>query len=268
MTIRGEDLVALAREHVGESYVLGCHVPKDNWEWQGPWDCAEFASWLVYQIADRLYGCDDDSNAPAVADAYTGYWMRDVRQLGKKISVEEAARTPGAFVLRAPLDGVMGHIVVSDGEGGTIEAHSTKRGVIEASLAERRWDTGVLIPDIEYEAEESVDVSAPKLLVVRLTKPPMTGSVVRDIQRALDKKGYNPGPIDGSFGTLTRAAVVAFQATRGLLVDGEVGEKTARALDIELPSAARSSMKSGRSVRRKRTPKRHGRKKMKTKYRK
>jgi hypothetical protein len=248
MAMRGKDLVTLARDHVGEPYVLGIHVAKDNWEWQGPWDCAEFASWLVYQVADSLYGCDDDSNAPSVADAYTGYWVRDVRGLGRKISVEEAARTPGAFVLRAPLDGVMGHIVVSDGEGGTIEAHSTKRGVIEASLSERRWDTGVLIPDIKYEAGEPVDVPAPKLLVVRLTKPPMTGSVVREIQRALSEKGFDPGPIDGSFGALTRAAVGAFQAASGLLVDGEVGEKTARALGIELPSAAFSAVRSGRSV--------------------
>lgn len=59
MPVSGNDLIRLARKHVGERYVLGTLVPKDNWEWKGPWDCAEFASWLVYQASRQLYGCDD-----------------------------------------------------------------------------------------------------------------------------------------------------------------------------------------------------------------
>jgi N-acetylmuramoyl-L-alanine amidase len=44
----GAQLLALAETRIGEKYV-NVQVPKDNPKWHGPWDCAEFASWLVYQ---------------------------------------------------------------------------------------------------------------------------------------------------------------------------------------------------------------------------
>jgi len=210
MAVKGKDLVKLARKHVGERSVLGTLVPKDNWEWKGPWDCAEFASWLVYQVSEELYGCDDNSRSPSSADAYTGFWGRDVKAVGIKISVDQAARTPGAFVLRAPLPGAIGHLVVSDGEGGTIEAHSSRRGVIEAELSQRTWDLGILIPGVKYEEESSVELFVPKTMVLRMTRPPMKGAIVRKVQRALLEEGFDPGPLDGSYEELTRAAVLAF----------------------------------------------------------
>jgi murein L,D-transpeptidase YcbB/YkuD len=36
---------------------------------------------------------------------------------------------------------------------------------------------------------------------------------------------------------MTHAAAVSFQAARGLLVDGETGPRTARALGVNLPVA-------------------------------
>ena len=44
--------------------------------------------------------------------------------------------------------------------------------------------------------------------------------------------GYNPGAVDGKFGTKTKNAVVAFQTDAGLDPDGVVGRKTWAALDI------------------------------------
>ena len=101
MAVRGERILQLGRKHIGEPYVLGSLAPKDNPKWRGPWDCAEFASWLAFQAAGVLYGCASDSADPASADAYTGYWARDAEALGVKISIEQAMRTPGAAVLRS-----------------------------------------------------------------------------------------------------------------------------------------------------------------------
>jgi peptidoglycan hydrolase-like protein with peptidoglycan-binding domain len=56
-------------------------------------------------------------------------------------------------------------------------------------------------------------------------------SVVR-LQRLLANAGFNPGPIDGIFGPGTLAAVRAFQASRGLRVDGIVGVQTWTALGV------------------------------------
>ena len=49
-------------------------------------------------------------------------------------------------------------------------------------------------------------------------------------QRRLALAGYSPGSTDGRYGPLTRQAVVDFQASRGLGVDGIVGPQTWTAL--------------------------------------
>jgi N-acetylmuramoyl-L-alanine amidase len=87
----GEQIVDIARRHQGERYVLGVSVPKNNPGWKGPWDCAEFASWVVFQVTGRLYGCERDFGDPSTADAFTGFWERDATQLGEAVSIERAA---------------------------------------------------------------------------------------------------------------------------------------------------------------------------------
>ncbi|MBX9884425.1 MAG: TIGR02594 family protein [Novosphingobium sp.] len=53
---------------------------------------------------------------------------------------------------------------------------------------------------------------------------------IREIQTALVKAGYRPGPIDGEWGRQTAAAVRAFQKDKGLEIDGIAGPKTLAAL--------------------------------------
>src|SRR5258708_3934532 len=128
-----------------------------------------------------------------------------------------AGRTPGAAVLRVPIAGqVIGHIVISDGQGGTVEAHSTNRGVIRDTLGGRRWDMGVLVPGIDYSRNPEPQKVTPPAVVYRLMSPKMKGPVVRLIQDALKAKGIDPGERDGIFGGQTFAAVRAFQLTNGL----------------------------------------------------
>jgi hypothetical protein len=59
-------------------------------------------------------------------------------------------------------------------------------------------------------------------------------TLVRELQEALTKAGYNPGAADGTFGLQTEAAVTAFQEANGLSVDGRVGPETAAALNSAL----------------------------------
>ena len=47
-----------------------------------------------------------------------------------------------------------------------------------------------------------------------------TPDIVRDIQRALSSRGFNPGPIDGVFGAQTQAAVDRFQRANGMSGNG------------------------------------------------
>lgn len=230
----GADLVALARKFIGRPYAHTL-VPKDDATYAGPFDCAELASYVVYQVTSRLYGCTDDNAKPSVADAYTGAWKRDAGSLGNVITVAEAARTPGAFVLRYPPSGAggMGHIALSVGDGSTIEAKSTNEGVTADKISQRRWDIGVLIPWVDYGRRDDVAVAGPTT-VYAIGQPNMRADVIHSIQSALKDAGYDPGAIDSEFGLLTAQAVTAFQISRGLVEDGEVGPQTAAALGIKL----------------------------------
>lgn len=56
------------------------------------------------------------------------------------------------------------------------------------------------------------------------------GQEVAQVQAKLGALGYAAGPADGEFGSMTTAAVKAFQKDRGLEADGVVGLDTYRAL--------------------------------------
>lgn len=59
------------------------------------------------------------------------------------------------------------------------------------------------------------------------------GEAVRETQKALKRRGFDPGPADGIFGRRTQSAVKAFQRSVGFLkVDGVVGGNTFAALFI------------------------------------
>jgi peptidoglycan hydrolase-like protein with peptidoglycan-binding domain len=55
---------------------------------------------------------------------------------------------------------------------------------------------------------------------------PQGAPPIRSLQRRLARAGDEPGPIDGRFGPLTQLAVIRFQATHGLRVDGIAGPQT------------------------------------------
>ena len=57
-----------------------------------------------------------------------------------------------------------------------------------------------------------------------------SGPAVSDLQKKLAAAGFDPGPIDGSFGPKTQAAVRAYQTAKGLGVDGIVGPETRASL--------------------------------------
>ncbi|AGK95929.1 M14 family metallopeptidase [Clostridium pasteurianum] len=58
-----------------------------------------------------------------------------------------------------------------------------------------------------------------------------SGTEVMKIQAVLKKIGYNPGAIDGVFGSQTEAAVKNFQRNNGLTPDGIIGPDTYRLLE-------------------------------------
>ncbi len=98
----GIDLLRLAETRIGEKYE-NILVPKDNPNWHGPWDCAEFASWVVYQNTRNLYGTFNNNGNPATADSYSGQWAEDVKT-GRLQGTDKqtANNTPGIILIRKP----------------------------------------------------------------------------------------------------------------------------------------------------------------------
>lgn len=66
---------------------------------------------------------------------------------------------------------------------------------------------------------------------MRILRLGSRGSDVMEIQSLLKKIGYDPGPIDGIFGTKTQQAVIQFQRDNGLVPDGIIGPNTYRVLN-------------------------------------
>lgn len=235
------EMIDLLKSKKGQVYVFGAVAPKNDADYKGPWDCAEFASWGIYQGTGKLFGCDDNDKDPKKADAYTGYFGRDVNAgLLKKISIDEAKRTVGAFLLRLAAGGKIGHIAPCQGNGRTIEAASTKLGVRELDVDGRRWDYGFVVPELSgggVEAVGGVDVvspyAAPAGVILRLTDPMMRHPLVAVLGEKLKILGLYTKKVDDIYGEGMFKAVCEFQVSMGLVVDGEAGRQVFSQLGIK-----------------------------------
>jgi hypothetical protein len=225
----GKQLIELAEQHIGEKYVLGATVPFENSVYKGPWDCAEFVSWVIYQSSGIKVGIKGH-------EAYTGYWANDIGKLCKKISISEAAQTFGAILFRSPgYKGIkIGHIVFSDGNGGTIEAKSSKDNVCRSQVKGRQWEYGILVNNIDYEINTAFvfDYSNPPFNFY-VTSPIMKHSIVEETKSKLAKINLFHGNIDQNYDTETAMAVSNYQVMKGLVVDGVLGKDTLTSLKVK-----------------------------------
>ncbi len=64
------------------------------------------------------------------------------------------------------------------------------------------------------------------------------GTAVSQIQAGLTELGYEPGPIDGTMGSQTSAAIRAYQRENKLLVDGRPTYQLAQHIDGQLRAAS------------------------------
>lgn len=131
-----------------------------------------------------------------------------------------------------------GHIGVYIGNRKIIEAAGTETGVILSHLKApgsiRRWTHWGMMADVDYTGAVTVPVEEPPACwlgrYLRLVSPYMRGDDILQVQQVLQIAGLSPGPIDGVYGPRTQNAVMAFQAARGLAIDGIIGPDTTRAL--------------------------------------
>lgn len=82
-------------------------------------------------------------------------------------------------------------------------------------------------------------VAGPRTLAL-LENPPDKGVSSKQIQAELQKLGFYTGSLDGSFGIRTKAALMSFQRSKGLVADGAANEETLVALGLKAPAKAAS----------------------------
>lgn len=140
------ELVSLLLQHNGEIYELGALAPKEDANYRGPWDCAEFVAWGIYQVTRQFVGCRHSQH-----NAYTGYFAQDLPRMGTAITEAEASELIGAIALRRPTSGRLGHIAISRGGGRTIEAASHGLGVTSLNLSGRGFTHFYTLNSLIYE---------------------------------------------------------------------------------------------------------------------
>lgn len=90
------------------------------------------------------------------------------------------------------------------------------------------------VPAVYKTVDKTRAVKAPEpvwreVLCERNTTP----AKVKELQIALGKRGYDPGPVDGTLGTRTVAAMQKFQADQGL-PQGQISVEAAEALGVKI----------------------------------
>lgn len=93
-----------------------------------------------------------------------------------------------------------------------------------------------LFPD--YNSAACVPAPPEPMMAMAAKEPPpakatlLVDPSVKEVQKALQAKGYPPGPVDGILGKRTRAALLRFQEENGLEGGGYLTEATMRALGL------------------------------------
>lgn len=120
------------------------------------------------------------------------------------------------------------NVTSSDNRINPEELHDFNRRYLEGGIVTRS--------DLVYTTVWAIipttsgNISVPSTATV-----PGAGSYyVRLLQACLKSLGYNPGTIDGIYGTNTKNAIIRFQKNNSLSADGIAGENTWRYIDIRV----------------------------------
>ena len=126
-------------------------------------------------------------------------------------------------------DGIFGRMTEDAVKAFQADNHLTADGVAgPLTLAALESNNYNATPGTSTDAAVSPDAaaSAPVAQNIRTLSYGMTGTDVYDLQAMLQKLGYPAGAPDGTFGSMTREAVMMYQQDRGLEVDGYAGPLT------------------------------------------
>ena len=86
-----------------------------------------------------------------------------------------------------------------------------------------QWVTSTVHVPLAHSSAQAKDMDMEAV-------PTLTAEGIRTVQQALQKKGIDPGPIDGIMGPQTEQAVRKFQDAYGINASGRIDNQTLYAL--------------------------------------
>lgn len=133
----GKSIVAKAMTQSGDPYIFGYEVDLKDPN-PDAFDCSELVQWACAQLGV----------SPAMPDG-ASYQYEHCKRYAATCSVEKAVKTAGALLFRLSSSG--NHVVISRGDGTTIEAKGSAYGVGVFTTAGRGWTHSALIPGVSYD---------------------------------------------------------------------------------------------------------------------
>lgn len=122
-----------------------------------------------------------------------------------------AARWFPAAAAAGLLAAVVGVGIVSGGGGGGSAVPESSLGTVVPVDTPPPTEPYATIPPDQQVVTESTDIAIVKTPLGRTLGDGVVGDDVRMVQQRLKDLAFDPGPVDGQFGTLTKQAVWAFE---------------------------------------------------------
>ena len=97
---------------------------------------------------------------------------------------------------------------------------------LENLAQQRDQELAQLREDVDAERQARQALEQPAGGAGAATHAATDRMTLRDVQTALKRAGFDPGPADGKMGKQTRQALRNFQQAQGLAADGRIGPQT------------------------------------------
>lgn len=259
MALTGKGLAKFAASKAGTPYVYGAKgadgpLTQARVNWLAAHYPNVFTAGYLKKIKDRHYVGQVCCDCSGLISWYTG------KVLGSSQLYNQAkARLPMSQLDKFAIGTVLyrqGHVGVycglnSKGQHILMEAKGIDHGTVCSIVNPAKWKCGLTFSWIDYSIDYPIDSNLITYKGINPYKEPTgiikagsSGEAVRWLQFELIESGYgyefsynhekhNPVVISGNFDKDTKAAVLSFQTSSKLEVDGIVGPATKKALNSE-----------------------------------
>lgn len=116
-----------------------------------------------------------------------------------------------------------------------MEERGLSYGFVITRMSKRAWKyRGLMTKRYQYDTQQQPETSSSTFIFTRVLKYGCTGEDVKELKKALKKKGQGGLTLtNGNFYSSTCNVVKAFQSANGLTADGIAGAKTYAALGVK-----------------------------------